>query len=108
MEHRLGAHIATRFEATIYCPSSGKRAVTVQNLSAGGMLIHAPALRLTANMQLSVEFDIAENGESRRYVVDALVVRHVPDGAALMFDLDVADFTKLYAALYLDRPPVTT
>lgn len=105
MEHRSSARIPIRQTVVVDCPHVGGAAVTLREINLGGMLVDSTMLFLPLYASVMVAFSLCNDERSRDFVLDAMVIRHTADGAALMFsDLDIATLRTLAAALPGDLP----
>jgi hypothetical protein len=105
MEHRLSRRIPLEQQAVINCPRMGRRRVRIQNICLSGAVVES-TLYLPLYAPLTVAFSLGHDGERQDFQLEAMVVRHTPAGAALMFsDLEACELRRLNAALYPTIPP---
>jgi hypothetical protein len=105
MEHRLSRRIPLEQQAMIECPRMGRRRVRIENIGLSGMVVES-TLYLPLYAPLTVSFSLGHDRERQDFQLDAMVVRHTPAGAALMFsDLEACELRRLNTALYPTAPP---
>ena len=104
MEHRWSARKPLQRSIVVDCPRIGLAAVTMCDVSLGGMFVETGRLLLPLDAPVVVAFNLARSEQHDDFRLQAMVVRHTPAGAGLMFlDLESDLLRALRAALY-DAP----
>lgn len=103
MEHRLSGRIPLLQQAVIDCPRMGRNLAKIRNIGLSGAVVES-SLYLPLYTLLTVSFSLENSGERHDFRFEAMVVRHTPTGAGLLFsDLETRELQRLHAALH---PPV--
>ncbi len=78
----------------------------MRDIGLGGMLVESPLLFLPLHAPLMLAFSLGDATPCNQFVFDAMVVRHTPTGAALMFsELGIDIMRALRAALHESAEP---
>jgi len=106
MEHRLSTRRPLQQLVIVNCPRVGGVTVTMRDIGLGGMLVESPLLFLPLYTPLMLAFRLGDTTPCSEFVFDAMVVRHTPTGAALMFsEMGIDVMRALRAALRESAEP---
>jgi hypothetical protein len=101
MEHRWSARKSFQRSVVVDCPRIGPASVKMCDVSLGGMFVETGRLLLPLDAPVFVAFNLAHNEQHDDFRLEAMVVRHAPVGAGLMFlDLETDVLRALRGALY--------
>lgn len=104
MEHRWSARQPFQRRVDVDCPRVGPASVTMCDVSLGGMFVETGRLLLPLDALVFVAFNLSHNQQHNDFRLEAMVVRHAPTGAGLMFlDLEIEILRALRRSLY-DTP----
>lgn len=101
MEHRCSRRKPITAEVIVECPRVGLVRADMLDVSLGGLLLETRSGVLPLNAAVSVIFDLPASERSGGFCLQAMVVRHTPTGAGLMFlDPDVDTVRSMRNSLY--------
>ncbi len=101
MEHRWSARKSFQRSVVVDCPRMGPASVKMCDVSLGGMFVETDRLLLPLDAPVFVAFNLAHNEQHDDFRLEAMVVRHAPAGAGLMFlDLETEILRALRSALH--------
>ena len=101
MEHRWSVRKPQHCRVMVDTPRHGRVAAKLLDICIGGMYIEAEDVHLPPNTPVNVAFSLGRDGDREDFRLPAMVVRHMPNGAGMMFlDIDVDTLRTLRRAIY--------
>ncbi len=101
MEHRWSTRKPVVGNAVVECPRVGRVPVVIRDVSLGGMWVETAGTVLPVNTPVMVGFSLPVHEREGGYHLHAMIVRHAPGGAGLMFlDLGTGTVRSLCDVLY--------
>jgi hypothetical protein len=99
MEHRWSVRTSVSRDVTVECPRMGQVQGSLRDVSLGGAFIETGSVTLPLDAPIALWFV-----GSRRYCVEAMVVRLTPKGAGLMFLESETELAESLQDLLFDSP----
>ncbi len=101
MEHRCSTRRPVTADVIIECPRLGLVRTTMRDINLGGLFVETDAVVLPLNAPVSVVFNLPTGAGDSGYCLQAMIVRHAPTGAGLMFlEPDQVAIRSMYETLY--------
>jgi hypothetical protein len=101
MEHRWSVRKPQRCPVVVDTPRHGRIAAKLHDIGIGGMFIETDDIALPLNTPVNVAFTLPREPYREDFRLPAMVVRHAPTGAGVMFlDIEVDTLRALRRALY--------
>jgi hypothetical protein len=101
MEHRWSVRKPQRCPVVVDTPRHGRVAAKLHDIGIGGMFIETDDITLPLNTTVNVAFTLPREPYREDFRLPAMVVRHAPTGAGVMFlDIEVDTLRALRHALY--------
>ena len=85
MEHRCSSRRPIAVDVVVECPRIGLVRAAMRDISLGGLFIETETVILPLDAPVSVVFDLPGGERDGGYCLRAMIVRHAPAGAGLMF-----------------------
>ena len=101
MEHRWSVRKPQCCPVVVDTPRQGRVAAKLQDIGIGGMFIETDDITLPLNTPVNVAFTLPREPFREDFRLPAMVVRHAPTGAGVMFlDIELNILRALRRALY--------
>lgn len=101
MEHRWSVRKPQHCRVMVDTPRHGRVAAKLLDICIGGMYVEAEDIYLPPNTPVNVAFTLGCEDDREDFRLPAMVVRHRPNGAGMMFlDIDVDTLRTLRRAIY--------
>ena len=106
MEHRWSVRKPQQCRVVVDTPRHGPVAAKLLDIGIGGMFIEAEDIGLPLNTSVNVAFSLMREADREDFRLPAMVIRHAPNGAGVMFlDVDVDTLRALRRVLYEPTKP---
>ena len=101
MEHRCSLRRPVTTDVIVECPRLGLVRTIMRDINLGGLFVETDAVALPLNAPVSVVFNLPAGERDSGYCMQAMIVRHAPTGAGLMFlELDAEVIRSMRETLY--------
>lgn len=101
MEHRWSVRKPHQCRVVVDCPRVGPAGAKLHDIGIGGMFVETDNMDLPLNAAVNVAFTLGRDNYREDFRLPAMVVRHMRNGAGIMFlESDVDILRALRRALY--------